>query len=294
MRGRRVALAVGVVGFVLLASVPAVASARARPAVFRVGAAVRRIPPVVPLFSGGFGLSPPIRREHDPLTVRAFYVAGRHHAVAFATVDAQGYFASYQESPSIGITDERATAARAISALPGAPRMAQGDIIVQATHTHAGPTLEGIWGPSPRVYLQLVHDRIVQALVAAARRARPAYVQAATVDANRLDTHLIDTDSYPGWANDGQLSILRGLDPRTRATIATFASVSVHGAHVKGDSARVLSADYFGWVARALERKLGGVAVVGPATLGRQESPVEVTDVPTMQWFGRAVENYVE
>src|SRR5205085_5296901 len=87
---------------------------------------------------------------------------------------------------------------------------------------------------------------------------------------------------------------LRGLDPRTRATIATFASVSVHGAHVKGDSARLLSADYFGGVARALERKLGGVAVVGPATLGRQESPVEVADVPTMQWFGRVVENYVE
>src|SRR5205085_1038299 len=169
MRGRRVALAVGVVGFVLLASVPAVASARARPAVFRVGAAVRRIPPVVPLFSGGFGLSPPIRREHDP---------------------------------------------------------------------------------------------VVQALVAAARAARRAYLQAATLDAGRLDTHVIDTDSYPGWANDGQLTVLRALAPRSRATIATFASVSVHGAHVRGDMARFFSADYFGWVARTLQRKLGGVAVV--------------------------------
>jgi hypothetical protein len=294
MRGRRVALVVGVLGLSLLAGAPAVASARSRPAVFRVGAAVRRIPPVVPLFSGGFGLSPPIKREHDPLSVRAFYVAGRHHAVAFATVDAQGYFASYQESPTIGITDERATAARAISALPGAPRMVQGDIVVQATHTHSGPTLEGIWGPSPRVYLQLVHDRVVQALVAAARAARRAYVQAATLDAGRLDTHVIDTDSYPGWANDGQLTVLRAVKPHSRATIATFASVSVHGAHVRGDMARFFSADYFGWVARALQRKLGGVAVVGPGTLGRQESPVEVTDVPTMQWFAHVVEGYVE
>ncbi len=270
------------------------AAQHARPATFRVGGAVRKITPPVPVFSGGFGLSPPITKLHDPLTVRAFYVAGRHHAVAVVTVDAQGYFASYQESRALGITDERATAAHRISSLRGRPNMSQGDIVVQATHTHAGPTLEGIWGPSPRVYLKLVHDQVVAALVAAARSARPAYLQAATYDASRLDTHVIDTDSYPGWANDGQLSVLRGVDPRTRATIATFASVSVHGAHVKGDSEKFLSADYFGRSSRVLQHKLGGTAVVGPATLGRQESPVEVTDVPTMQWFARIVENYIE
>ncbi|MBV9212157.1 MAG: hypothetical protein JOZ25_00745 [Actinobacteria bacterium] len=292
---RRVALAAAVAGAgACAAAQPAAALGAAHPAVFRVGAAVRKITPTVPVFSGGFGLSPPITKLHDPLTVRAFYVASQGHAVAFATVDAQGYFASYQESPTLGITDERAAAARQIGQLNGRPKMSQADVIVQATHTHAGPTLEGIWGPSPRVYLQLVHDRVVQALIAAARSARPAYLQAATYDANRLDTHVIDTDSYPGWANDGQLSVLRGVDPHTRATIATFASVSVHGAHVKGDSERFLSADYFGRTSRSLQHKLGGVAVVGPATLGRQESPVEVTDVPTMQWFARIVENYIE
>ena len=284
--------------FVALACVgsSSVASAaqHPRPAVFRVGGAVKKITPPVPVFSGGFGLSPPITKLHDPLTVRAFYVASRKHAVAVVTVDAQGYFASYQESRALGITDERATAAHRISALRGRPKMGQGDIVVQATHTHAGPTLEGIWGPSPRVYLKLVHDRVVAALVAAARSARPAYLQSQTYDASRLDTHVIDTDSYPGWANDGQLTVLRGVDLRARATIATFASVSVHGAHVKGDSEKFLSADYFGQASRSLQHKLGGVAVVGPATLGRQESPVEVTDVPTMRWFARIVENYVE
>src|SRR5207244_12644270 len=112
----------------------------------------------------------------------------------------------------------------------------------------------------------------------------PAYLQSAIVDAGRLDTHVIDTDSYPGWANDGQLSVLRALDPHTRATIATFASVSVHGAHVRGDMARLLSADYFGWTRSALERKLGGVAGGGPGRRGRQETRVEVPGVPTTQW----------
>lgn len=294
MRGGRIAR-VALVAACALAACATTAHARdARPALFRVGAAVERITPPVPVFSGGFGLSPPITKLHDPLTARAFYVAGRGHAVAFAVVDAQGYFASYQESSTLGITHEREGAARRISALPGAPRMTRADIVVQATHSHAAPTLEGIWGPSPQVYLRLVHDRVVRALVRAARRARRAHLEAATFNAHRLDTHVIDTDSYPGWANDGQLTVLRALRPRTHATIATFANVSVHGAHVKGDAERFLSADYFGRTAHELHRKLGGVAVVGPATLGRQESPVEVTDVPTMRWFARVAEGYVE
>lgn len=291
MRGGRVATIAMVTAAAVAGWAP---SASARPATFRVGAAVERLTSPVPLFSGGFGLSPPISKVHDPITARAFYVAGRGHAVAFAVVDAQGYFASYQESPALGITHERQAAARAIGRLPGHPGMSRGDIVVQATHSHAAPTLEGIWGPSPRVYLRRVHDGVVRALVRAARRARSAHLEAATFNAHRLDTHVIDTDSYPGWANDGQLTVLRALRPHTRATIATFASVSVHGAHVKGDSERFLSADYFGRVAHELHRKLGGVAVVGPATLGRQESPVEVTDVPTMRWFARAAEGYVE
>ena len=48
--------------------------------------------------------------------------------------------------------------------------MKASDIIVQSTHGHAAPTLEGIWGPSPVPYLKLVHDLqlglAVEALVA--------------------------------------------------------------------------------------------------------------------------------
>src|SRR5437660_1186404 len=138
----------------MLAAAPAASAARrlgARPAIFHVGAAVRSTEPNVAVFSGGFGLSPPITRMHDPLTVRAFYVAGRHHAVAFVTVDAQGYFAAYQESPKIGITDERAQAAKRISALRGAPGMSQAATAIQPTPPHAGPPPEGTWEPPTRV-----------------------------------------------------------------------------------------------------------------------------------------------
>src|SRR3954452_14841739 len=142
------------------------AAPAAKPATFRAGAAARSIAPPVPVFSGGFGLSTPITLSRDPLEVRAFYVSSGNHAVAFAVVDAQGQFAAYQEGPGYGSTAQRVDAARAMS-VGGAPEMTQADVIVQATHSHAAPTLEGIWGPVPPRYLKLVHDQVVGVLAAA-------------------------------------------------------------------------------------------------------------------------------
>ena len=164
----RLAVALGLV----LALVPAAsASAAQRPALFRVGAATASIAPPMPVYAGGFGLSPPITTMHDPLEVRAISISHGKHAVEMATVDSQAYFAGYQEGADLGITGVRALAAQEIGG-----GMQPSDIIVQGTHSHAAPTLEGIWGPVPPAYLKLVHDRAVQALVDAAHAARPAYL----------------------------------------------------------------------------------------------------------------------
>lgn len=268
----------------------AVAQAASRPALFRVGAAVRSIDPPVPVYSGGFSLSPPIMRVHDPLEVRAFYVTNGRTALAFATIDAQGYFSGYEEGPGFGALADRIDAARAASAA-GRVRMTRTDVIVQATHTHAGPTLEGIWGPVPVRYLSLVHHQVVFAIAAAARSARPAYLQFATFEDPNIAGVNINQDNYQGWVNDTQLSILRAVRPSTGATIAVFASVPTHGAHVCGQCLRILSADYFGDVRAELDRLLGGISVVGPASLGRLESPVETTGFRNMEWISRVIAN---
>jgi hypothetical protein len=260
----------------------------AAPALFRAGAAARSIDPPVPVFSGGFSLSPPIRRVHDPLQVRAFYVSNGARAVAFVTIDAQGYFSGYQEGRQFGATADRIAAARAASRAGGV-RMSEADIIEQATHTHAGPTLEGIWGPVPRVYLRLVHDQVAAAVAAAARRARPAHLQFATLDDRNIAGVNINQDNYQGFINDPQISVLRAVSPRTHRTIGLLANVPTHGAHVCGQCLRLLSADYFGAVRAELDRELGGVSVVGPASLGRLESPVETTGIPNMRWISRVI-----
>jgi hypothetical protein len=290
-RLRRAALLCGVCVLVFVGAAVPVAEA-APPALFRVGAAVRSIDPPVPVYSGGFSLSPPITRIRDPLQVRAFFVSNGQHSVAFAVVDAQGYFSSYQEGPDFGITSERADAARAISAA-GGPPMGQGDIVIQATHSHAAPTLEGIWGPVPPVYLKEVHDQTVAALVAAAAGARPALLQQATLDDPNIAAVNINQDNYQGWVNDPQISVLRAVSPSDGSTIGVYANVPTHGAHICGQCQGLLSADYFGAVRADLDRLLGGVSVVGPATLGREESPVATTGATNMQWLSGVIANDV-
>lgn len=266
------------------------ACAASRPALFRAGAAVRSINPPVPVYSGGFSLSPPISKVHDPLQVRAFYLSNGRAALAFATIDAQGYFSGYEEGPGFGALADRIDAARAATAAGGV-RMTRADVIVQATHTHAGPTLEGIWGPVPVRYLKLVHDQVVSAIAAAAGRARPAHLQFATLHDPNIAGVNINQDNYQGWVNDTQISILRAVRPSNGATIGVFANVPVHGAHVCGQCLRILSADYFGAVRAELDRLLGGVSVVGPATLGRLESPVETTGFANMKWISKVIAN---
>jgi hypothetical protein len=270
----------------------AVPASAATPATFRVGAATSSLAPPVPVYSGGFGKSPPIQRVNDPVESRAIYVSNGRHGVAMATVDAQGFFAAYQEGP-YGITSIREEAAARISKL-GGPRASAADIIVQATHSHAAPTLEGIWGPVPLAYLRLVHDRTVDAIVAAARRARTAWLQWANVDAPYLDNiNTAQTDSYAGWSQDGQITVLRAVSPRTKATIATFANVPAHADIVNGAKLKTLSADYFGFARATLERRFGGTAIVGPATLGREESPVQTMGIANSSWYSCVVSDLV-
>jgi len=145
----------------------------------------------------------------------------------------------------------------------------------------------------PASYLKLVHDQAIKALSDAAASAQPAHLRIGTYDAPWLDN--IDTqqtDSYPGWAQDGQVSVLRAVSP-SGASIASFVSVPAHGDIVCGACDKQLSADYFGFVRQALDERLGGINVVGPATLGREETPVQVGGLGPSEWFGGVLDSIV-
>ena len=303
----------------LMASVvaPAAASAGpARPFTFRVGAAVADLTPApgVPVYAGGFGQSPPIygdqQLKDNGLNARAIYVSNGSHAVTMVTVDSQGIFAAVQQASSdprtsgLGSAGMRADAARDISAAHLGPAMTAADIIVQGSHSHSAPTVMGLWGPVDDRYLQEMHDRVVQAIVEAARAAQPAYLQYSSIDAPYLDNiNTNQTDSYQGWVQDGQVSVLRGINARTGATIVTYANVPAHPDIVNGagiaqgcidrkiptSQCPALTADYFGRTRKLLEDELGGIGVVAGATLGREETPIQVGGIDRMNFYGRLV-----
>jgi hypothetical protein len=281
---------------VLTLGAVAPAAAAPAPAPFQVGGAKASIAPLpgVPVYSGGMGFSPPITSVTDDATmeVRAFYVANGSKALAMAAVDVQAWFAASQEGPDYGLTYVREEAARRITARTGIPTT-KADIIVQSTHSHAGATLQGIWGPVPVEYLELVRDRTIQALVDAATSARAARLQMGTYDApwlNNID--IVQTDSYPGWSQDGLLSVLRAVS-LDGEPIASFVSVPAHGDIVAGSDIGKLNPDYFGYVRDALDDRLGGLNVVGPATLGRNETPVQVGGIEPSKWFAGVVTSIV-
>src|ERR1051325_1780819 len=71
-----------------------------KPVEFSVGAATVDITPATPQYLGGYGnMTAPTANAADPLQVRAFFVRRGSGAVAFASVDSQGWFAAYQEGP---------------------------------------------------------------------------------------------------------------------------------------------------------------------------------------------------
>ncbi|MGN6474051.1 MAG: hypothetical protein ACTHK4_10455 [Mycobacteriales bacterium] len=274
------------------------AGVHSTPPVFEVGAAVVGTDPKVTVYSGGFGASPPIKPGSvigPGFSVRALYISNGRQAVELALVDAQAEFAAYQEGPQYGITAARTAAAAAINAQTDGPRMAASDIIVQATHSHSAPTLEGLWGPVPIAYLAAVTNAERTALVEAAARARPAVLRFGTADASALDlVEAAQYDGFPGWADDPLLTVLQAVSPTTGATIATYATVPAHGDIVNGARIRHLTTDYFGLVHQALQRQLGGISIVGPGTLGREETPVQATDIPEDHVFAANVLTLVD
>ena len=270
------------------------------PAEFSVGVARASIAPPdgLGIYAGGFGIGDPIgadkMRAEDPLEVRAMVIRNGSHAVGFVVADAQALFPAYQEGAEFGTAAIRAAAAQEIAAAHPGVTMTASDIIVQGSYTHSGATLEGLWGPVPEDYLRLVHQRAIAALVEAADHARPAHLQLATVAAPQiLDTRLNQGGEYQGFAVDDQLAVLRAVDRDTGATIGTFFNVPVHPDIVDGAAQHVLSDDYLGAARRRLDEVLGGVSIGSPATVGRQEAPVQTTIPAESDWYGQVVANLV-
>lgn len=275
----------------LLPATAAHASA-AKPAIFDVGTAVVDISPTRPQYLGGYEqMDKPTGNVHDPLQVRAFFVAHGRKAVAFAIVDTQGWFSGYQEGP-FGVTDARQQAGAWLAAHGWDAGPDQ--LIVSSTHSHAAPTIMGIWGPTDPVYLKQVHDATVQAIESASQHLHRAelWTGSGSID-DMLAANYEGTDSFDGWGLDDRTPVLWARDPRTGATLGLYANVPVHPDQFRGSKYNEMSADYPGEARAELDKLLGGTAVIADGTLGRQESQGGEDDYPEVQRQGHFVTNAI-
>ncbi len=250
-------------------------------ATFIVGAAKRSIKPPSAVYAthvGGYGdcLHCPTTdvTRGDDIDVRALVVRQGKRAVVLVSADLEGWFAGYKQGPDLGLTDLRTNVASDLTAagLDGH----RSDVIVQSVHCHACPTVVGIWGPTNLTYLRYVYAQTRAVVQDALKRARPAVLAWQTGDIGYVNDVVVpQANANEGWPIDAQLSILRAVNAKTGAPVATWAEVPAHGNIVFGPHQHSMSSDYFGAADRWLEARLGGVAVVGPSTLGDQTTPMQ-------------------
>src|SRR4051812_49406106 len=276
----------------LLALVPVSAARAAEPALFDVGTSVVDITPTTPQYLGGYDhMDKPTAAAHDPLQVRAFFAGHGRDAVAFAIVDSQGWFAGYQEGP-YGVTDARQAAAAELAR--SGYDVGPGNLIVSSTHSHAAPTIMGIWGPTDPAYLKRVHDATVEAIVTAAQHTHRAELWTGQGSIRSLVAENVEgTDHFDGWGIDDRTPVLWARAPRTGATLGLYTNVPVHADQYRGSKYGLASADHPGAERAELDRLLGGTAVVAMGTLGRQEAMGGIDDYSEVERQSRFIANAI-
>ena len=200
------------------------------------GFGARDVTPPRPVIMSGFAIrTEPSLGVHDRLWARAAVFSDGSRAAAVVALDLIGVDRALDRA-----IRERAAAA---SGLDG------DDVVVAATHTHAGPAI--LCGASLGTVDDAYRERVVagaaEAVAEAARSAQPANVRAAygheaTVARNRRDPDgLIDPRVPVVWAE---------RDGRPIGIIVSYACHPV----TLGPGNRLLSRDYPGAVVDALER----------------------------------------
>ena len=211
---------------------------------FRAGIAVRVVTPdpLLPV-SGGVGPSSPVNKQEGDLTVRALVFADDDTKVAIVSADFLGF-------PSVLGDKARAR----VKGIP--PER----ILIGATHTHSAPDCYGFADHSGKFstdlkYVDLVCDRIAEAINEALDRVQPASLKIATGEAKGR----IAFNYYADQLYDPRCHVIQviGADGKPFATLVNYA---VHP-EVLGSDAGILSPDLIGPLYDRIRGQGGGTGI---------------------------------
>jgi hypothetical protein len=211
---------------------------------FRAAIAVRMVTPdpLLPV-SGGVGPSYPVNKKEGDLTVRALVLADEQTRVAIVSADFLGF-------PSVLGNRVRAK----VSGIP--PE----NILIGATHTHSAPDCYGFPDgqggfAADLKYLDIVCQRMAEAINEAANKLQPAKLKIATGEAKGK----IAYNYYAPQLYDPRCSVIQavGADGKPFATLVNYA---IHP-EVLGSRAGILSPDLIGPLYERIAAKGGGVGI---------------------------------
>lgn len=213
----------------------------------------------------GFHNRRPAQGIHDDLWVRTMVLDDGRFRLAYVVIDAIGYG-----------SDDVVSIRKKIPAAAGVDY-----VIVSSTHTHEGPDLLGLWGPSEfksgidPEYRQYVIDQAVRSVTEAVQQLRPAeltFAQDLTGAA-----HLV-MDSREPQVMDPGIRILHARDRETGRTLGTLIAWANHPETLWSKNLLITS-DFPHYVREGVEKGvtvgdsllapgLGGVAIYANGSIG--------------------------
>lgn len=203
----------------------------------RVGAAAIDItPPVGTALDGYGGRTDVSLGVHDPLYARAIFMDDGTTQLALVVCDL------------IGIGSFLAERARELIAeRPGVPA---GNVLISATHTHAGPA--GVRGRGEPVLVEETARKIAGAVRVAHRKAVDAQMKYGTTGLRSI----AQNRRHPAGPIDGRLDVL-AADTPGGANVATLARYACHATTLERDNLEI-TAEYPGAACRVIEQVIGG------------------------------------
>lgn len=189
-----------------------------------------------PVYIAGYGQDRKATGIHDPLFARAVVLRSQDRKIALVSVDLVGL-----QYPAVERIRQK---------LDGFEF-----VLVSSTHTHEGPDVVGIWGPSPLKsgidleYLASVEDRVA----AAVRKADSAAVGAKAAYGTATDESLL-RDSREPYVYDGVLRVLRFTRVDRDEPIGILVQWNNHP-EAMGSKNTLLTADFPWATVAALEKR---------------------------------------
>jgi hypothetical protein len=195
------------------------------------------------------------------------------------------------------------------------------NIVVAATHTHAGPDSVGLWAFDfgfDASYPRLVMEAMYASALAALENREPARMKSASVypascyDRETLvmktepecrlgpqesdnmdpgnpayDRHILQNDLRDPWVRNTRISAMR-FDRPDGSTVASLVNFHNHP-EIFGKETNVISSDYPHYARRVLEERFGGTAMFLTGTVGCQIGVWGPTPVPLYDDAGEPV-----